>query len=155
MNWGAYISIITLSCVKFMFSPALGPAFDLHWVEAYIAAIIGGLFSTLAIYYLSGYLKRKHHEKTVAKRLKLIAEGKRHQLPKAFSKRNKTIIRLKNRIPVVPFCLWIPYFLSIPVGTIICSKFYGKRKIALPAMLAGVILNGFISTIIVYFIKNG
>ncbi len=155
MNWGAYLSIITLSFVKFMFSPGLGPLFDLHWIETYIAAIIGGTLSTLIIFYLSSTIKKRHHQKTVAKRMRLIAEGKKDQLPKSFTKRNKTIVRLKNRIPVIPFCLWIPYFLSIPVGTIICSKFYGKRKVALPAMLIGVLLNGFISTIVVYFIKNG
>lgn len=153
MNWGAYISIFTLSCIKFMFSPALGPAFDLHWLETYIAAIVGAGVTMLAIYYLSDQLQKRHHKKVVARRKQLIAEGRQSELPKIFTRKNKLIVKLKRKIPVIPFCLWIPFFLSIPIGTIICTKFYGKRKIALPTMLIGVLVNGLLTTLLVYFVK--
>ena len=155
MNWGGYLSVIALSCVKFMFSPALGPAFDLHWLKTYLAAIIGASITTFVIFYLSEQLQKRNHKKVVAKRLKLIAEGRANELPKIFSRKNKMIVKLKRKIPVIPFCMWVPYFISIPVGTIICAKFYGKNKVALPSMLAGIVLNGLVTTLLVYFVNNG
>ncbi len=154
MNWGAYISIVTLSCIKFMFSPALGPALDLHWLETYISAIFGAIVTMLVIYYLSEQLQKRNHNKVVAKRKKLIAEGRSNELPKIFTRKNKIIVKLKRKIPIIPFCLWAPFVLSIPVGTIICTKFYGKNKLTLPTMVIGVLINGLISTLLVYFIAK-
>lgn len=155
MQWVALSTVFLTAMVKFMFSPALGPALDLSYIETYISNAAGALVSMTVFYFAAEFFLKRSHQKKVKKYQEALDAGMTPAPKKVFTKRNKVIIRIKNRIGIIPFAFWAPFFLSIPVGSIITAKFFGKRKMTFPLMIAGVFLNNTITVSFVYFIKNG
>ena len=63
---------------------------------------------------------------------------------------NKGIISMKRSIGIIGIAFWAPFFLSIPLGSIITAKFYGHKKNTFLLIIAGIFLNGLITTGITY-----
>ena len=63
---------------------------------------------------------------------------------------NKWVIRMKRSIGIIGIAFWAPFFLSIPLGSIITAKFYGHNKNTFLLIMAGICLNGLITTGITY-----
>ena len=57
---------------------------------------------------------------------------------KPFTKGNKFIVRLKLKLGIYGISFYAPLFLSVPIGTIITAKFYGKEKKSLKARKQGI-----------------
>lgn len=155
MQWVALSTVFFTAMVKFMFSPALGPALSLSYFETYFANMAGAFVSMTVFYFAAEFFLNRSHQKKVQKYREAIIAGVEVVPKKSFTKRNKTIVRLKNRIGIVPFCLWAPFLLSIPIGTIITAKFFGKRRMTYPLMIIGIVLNNTITVSFVYFIRDG
>lgn len=139
--------------VKFMFSPLIGPTFDLTFMETYIANLAGALIAMTLFYFAAEYFLKRNHNNKIKKYKIALASGKALKKQKIFTKRNKTIVRLKNKIGIIPFSFWAPLLLSIPIGSIITAKFFGKRKWTYPLMVIGATLNNSIIVSLVYFLK--
>lgn len=154
MQWVALGSVFLTAMVKFMFSPALGPALKLSYFETYFANMAGALVSMTIFYFAAEFFLKRSHQKKVQRYRDAVAAGIEVSPHKSFTKRNKTIIRLKNKIGIVPFSLWAPFLLSIPIGSIITAKFFGKRKSTFPLMILGIVLNNTLTVSFVYFVKN-
>lgn len=155
MQWVGLSTVFFTAMVKFMFSPAIGPAVNLSYIETYVANAAGALVSMTVFYFAAEFFLKRSHKKKVEKHLLALNSGATIEPKKIFTKRNKTIVRLKNKIGVVPFGLWAPFLLSIPIGSIITAKFFGKRKITYPLMIVGIFLNNTITVSLVYLLKNG
>jgi hypothetical protein len=63
------------------------------------------------------------------------ASGKEIKHKKKFTPTNKKIIRLKKSLGVFGITFLAPLLLSIPVGTIIVAKFFGKQRFTYPLLL--------------------
>lgn len=150
MNWSGITTVFLFGTVKFLFSPATGPAVGLTPYETFFANLAGGLLSMTIFYFAAEKLLKSSHNKKVAKNKQLIAAGKSPIIKNSFTKRNKIIIRVKKKIGMLAFCFYVPLFLSIPVGSMITAKFYGKRKATFPLMVLGAIINNFIIVALVY-----
>lgn len=155
MQWVGLSTVFFTAMVKFMFSPALGPAVKLSYIETYIANAAGAIVSMTIFYFAAEFFLKRSHQKKVQKHKAAIAAGIDVPHKPAFTKRNKTIIRLKNKIGIIPFSFWAPFFMSIPIGSIIVAKFFGKRKMTFPLMVIGIFLNNTITVSLVYFLKDG
>ncbi len=155
MQWVGLSTVFFMAMVKFMFSPALGPAVKLSYFETYIANAAGAIVSMTIFYFAAEFFLKRSHQKKVQKYKAAIAAGVEIQHKPIFTKRNKTIIRLKNKIGIIPFSLWAPFLISIPLGSIITAKFFGKRKMTFPLMVIGIFLNNTITVSLVYFLKDG
>lgn len=155
MQWVGLSTVFFTAMVKFMFSPALGPALKLSYIETYFANAAGAVVSMAIFYFAAEFFLKRSHQKKVQKYKVAIASGIEVKHKPIFTKRNKTIIRLKNKIGILPFSFWAPFLLSIPIGTIITAKFFGKRKMTFPLMIIGVFLNNTITVSLVYFLKDG
>ena len=59
---------------------------------------------------------------------------------------NKLIVKIKRTLGIYGVCLFAPLFFSIPGGTIISAKFYGKDKRTFLLILFGIVVNGAITT---------
>jgi hypothetical protein len=68
------------------------------------------------------------------------------------SKSKRLILKIKNKFGMYGICILGPFILSIPIGTIIAAKMYGKSKMTYPIILFGLALNGMILTVISYLI---
>lgn len=154
MEWIALSTVFFSAMIKFMFSPLLGPLLGLTYFETFVSNALGALVAMLFSFFAADFvskIKRKRKLKKIQKMREI--HGENFQAKKIFTNKNKRIIRFKNKVGMIPFCMWAPLFLSIPIGTIITTKFYGKRRKALFYMIVGLLLNNTIIVSITYLIK--
>lgn len=153
MNWGAYLGFFGLAMIKFLFAPFGGPLAKLTFVETYLSCISGAIFCAIIFYFSAEFFMIRAHKK----RKLLIQQAKEKGIElkhkKAFTKTNKAIVRMK-RLGIVGICFYAPFFLSVPIGSIISAKFFGKDKRTFPLIVIGIGVNGLITTGLAYFIFN-
>lgn len=153
MNWIGLSTVFFSATVKFMFSPLLGPVLGLSYFETYMANAFGALTSMTFFYFAADYLNRLSLRKKVERRRRAIEAGEPIKQKKIVTKKNKLIIRLKNKVGVVTFALLAPFFMSIPIGSIVTAKFFGKRKGTYPIMIIGIFLCNTITVSLIYLLK--
>jgi uncharacterized membrane protein len=152
MHWGHYSSVFFLATFKFMFAPFTGSGIGLHYWETYIASVAGGCFSAAIFYFFSEVIIKYTHKKKIEKRERLLKEGKPVIKKKIFTKTNRSIISVKHKLGIIGVCFFCPLFLSVPVGSIISAKFYGKLKKTFPLIVLGMFVNAAITTALAYLI---
>ncbi|MCO5261151.1 MAG: hypothetical protein M9916_13510 [Crocinitomicaceae bacterium] len=153
MKWVALSTVFFTGMIKFMFAPTLGPLLNLTYFETYIANGLGALVIMTICFYAADYFCKLTIRRRKIKTQKAIIEGKSIAKKKIFTRRNKLIVRFKNKVGLIPFSLFAPYFLSIPIGSIIVAKFFGRKKKTFPWMIVGLLLTNFISVSVVYLLK--
>lgn len=146
MNWTAISSVLVLATVKFLLAPSSGRAMDLPFWETYFAALIGGSLSATFFYFFSEMML-KISEKRKAKKL-----ASNQPIKRKSSKSKRLILKIKNKFGMYGICILGPFILSIPIGTIIAAKMYGKSKMTYPIILIGLAMNGMILTLISYLV---
>lgn len=151
MKIGLYITFFLLSTFKFLFTPFGGPAAELTFFETYFVCCAGGIFSATIFYFASEYFIKRSHIKRVRLKKEAMEKGIEIIQKKKFTTTNKFIVRLKRRFGIYGVSLFAPLFLSVPIGTIITAKFYGKEKKTYPLILLGMFVNGLITTSLAYF----
>ena len=150
MNWGVIISVFFLSTVKFMFAPFTGYGLGLNFWEAYISSVAGGTFGAAFFYYASEIFIKISHKKKIQKEISYQEKGLVFPKKKKFTKTNRFIIRLKRRLGIYGICFWAPFFLSVPIGSIVAAKFYGKLSRTFPLIFFGMCLNALITCSLAY-----
>ncbi|MBI1837708.1 MAG: hypothetical protein HYR91_10640 [Flavobacteriia bacterium] len=151
MDLGKYSIFFLLSMVKFLFAPFGGPASGLTFFETYISCIAGAIISASIFYFMSEYFLKKAHEKRHQKIHEAIQNGIELPHKNKFTKTNKFVVKMKLKLGIYGVAIFAPLFLSIPLGTIITAKFYGKEKSTYPIILMGIVMNGLILCGIAYF----
>jgi hypothetical protein len=152
MNWAALTTVFLLSIVKFMFAPFSGRGLGLPFWETFLACLAGGIFGAAIFYFSSELLIKYTHKRRVIKKQQMIAQGLDYKEKKKFTRTNRFIIRVKRSLGIYGISLWAPFFLSVPVGSIITAKFYGKQKATFPLIILGLVINGFVMSALVYLI---
>ena len=152
MNWGLLSTVFLLATVKFMFAPSTGCGLGLPFWETYLTAAAGGTFGAAIFYYSSELLLKYSHKKKLGKREEMEKNGIPFIPKKKFTKTNRFIIRLKRTLGIYGICFWAPFFLSVPIGSIIVAKFYGHLKKTFPLIVIGMFLNALIMTSLSYLI---
>jgi len=150
MKWGLYAVFFGLSTVKFMFTPFGGIAAKFSFIETYLSCVSGAIFSAAVFYFSSEYFLKRAHLKRKAARLEAQRTGVPLKQKKKFTRMNKFIVRIKRRFGIIGVSMYAPFFLSVPVGSIIAAKFYGKDKRTFPLIVFGMFFNGAITTGIHY-----
>ena len=150
MNWTGYISLATLATIKFMFSAIPGPALGLNYVETVISIFVGAVISAAFFFFSAEYFMQRAQNK----RIKLMQEahknGETIAQKRVFSRMNKGVVRLKIRFGKIGICFWAPFLLSVPLGSIIVAKFYGKYSFTFLYVIIGMLINSLITSFIVY-----
>ena len=149
MNWGV-ISLFGVSTVKFLFAPFGGKIAGLTFIETYVSCCSGAIVSAAIFYFLSNYFIKKSIEKNEKIRKDFLDQGIPIPVKKRFTRMNKGVIRMKRSIGIIGIAFWAPFFLSIPLGSIITAKFYGHNKNTFLLIMTGIFLNGLITTGITY-----
>ena len=152
MDWASISSIFLFSTIKFLFAPFAGVPLGLHFYETYFAAVAGGTVSSAFFYFGSGRLMLYFKKRAELKNNKLAASGKKIKEKKKFTRSNKFIAQLRRKLGKVGICFWAPFFLSVPIGSIIAAKFYGGDKNTFLFIAFGMLLNGAITTFLAYVI---
>lgn len=149
MNWGAYSALFSLATFKFMFAAFPGPALGLSFIETFLCVFSGGTISAAVFYFSSDFFMLRASQKRIKKMKRLKEEGKPI---KKFTFMNKFIVRCKNKFGIYVICFWAPFFLSVPFGSIVAAKFYGKLRLTFLYIALGMLINSCITTFLAYVI---
>lgn len=146
--------LFIFSIIKFFFTPLGGPGLGLSFWETYFTCVAGGIFGATIFYFSANYFMKRAKEKYNALRQKHLDEGKPFTEKRKFTRGNKFIVRVKMRLGIIGTAMWVPLFLSVPLGCIITAKFYGDDKRTFPIIVFGMFFNGAIMTSIAYFLMG-
>ena len=150
MNWGIIASVFFLATFKFMFAPFTGSGLNLTFWETYFSSVAGGTVGAAIFYFSSELLLKYSHRKKVKKQDELERKGLPIPIKKKFNRTNRFIIRLKQKLGIIGICFWAPFFLSVPIGSIIAAKFYGKSRKTYPLIVLGMFVNAMITSLLAY-----
>lgn len=125
--WSLYWVLFGLGTVKFMFSQATGVAMGLSFLEVFIPTTLGAWVCATIFYWLAEYFNKRYHRRKIKNYQKRVAKGLPPRKKKVFTRANKTIVKLKLGIGFYGIATLTPLFLSVPIGSIIVAKFYGKK----------------------------
>ena len=143
----AYLIVFFFGTTKFLLAPFIGiNGFGLSTFETYITVSLGGIFGATLFYYLGNKLIDISQKKRLKKLAKLIEAGK--PLPKIMTKTNKTIIKVKHLFGIWGLAFLTATFISIPIGSIICAKFYHHNKFSIFIIYLFVLINALILSFI-------
>ncbi|MCB0476810.1 MAG: hypothetical protein KDC84_01525 [Crocinitomicaceae bacterium] len=152
MHFGFVITVLLTGTWKFMFTPALSFGLGFNFLETWVLSCGGAVFSAFIFYYSADFFMLRAARKRKEKYHQALAKGITIPRKKQMTRMNKIIVILKKKVGWYAISFWVPLFLSIPIGSIIVAKFYGKRLFTFPLIVIGILLNGLIITTISYFI---
>jgi hypothetical protein len=152
MAWGSLLTVFFTATVKFMFAPFAGNGMGLPFWETFLAAFAGGTFGSAVFYFFSELMMSISHKQKIKKHEEMERKGLPIPIKKKFSKTNKFIIRIKHKLGIYGICFWAPFFLSVPIGSIIVAKFYGKLHKTFPLIILGMAINSMIMTGVAYLL---
>lgn len=154
MSWGLYFGFFGLSMIKFLFAPFGGPAAGLTFIETYLSCIAGAMVCAFIFYFSAEFFMKRAHNKRVEGIKEALKMGIELKRKKVFTKTNKLVVKMKRKLGIYGISMYAPLFLSVPVGSIITAKFYGKDKRTFPLILGGIVINGLITSGLAYGINH-
>ena len=146
MKWGALSSVFIFSTIKFLFAPFTGPGLGLNFIETYSASVAGAIVCALVFYFSSEFFMKRAREKRHKLYHEALEKGIELKNKKKFTVLNKSIVKIKKRLGIYGIAIYAPFFMSIPLGSIITAKFYGKEKKTFFIILFGIFMNALITT---------
>ena len=153
MNLAGLSSIFFLATFKFSVSTIPGPAAGLSFVETFLSAFLGGSISAAFFYFASEFVIQWMQKRRLKKEELLLQQGKEIKKKKIFTKLNRFIFVIKSKLGVYGICFWVPFFFSVPLGSILVAKFYGKEVRTYPLIVLGMAINALITTSLVYSVN--
>lgn len=139
-----------LGTFKFMVAPLAGPPFKLTFWETYFSCIAGAACCAALFYFPAELLMKRAKIKKYNQIQYARHHGLEYKQKPIFTKLNKLIIRIKKRFGFVVIAMFAPFFLSVPLGSIVVAKFYGKEKSTFFFMLLGISVSGLATTSLTY-----
>lgn len=147
-----YLAMAALATVKFMFAPLYGKGVGLTFFETYISLISGGILTAFIFFKFTHKLLERSKKKRFQRRKDALDMGFEYFEPKKFTRTNKLVVRTRRRFGFFVCSFFFPFLLSVPLGTIIATKFFGSRTLFFPIVALGLSFNGLLATILVYLI---
>lgn len=154
MKFGVYSAFFFFSMFKFLLTPFGGPKAHLTFFETYFSCVSGAIVSATIFYFMSEFLMIRNQKKKILLLKQSIESGIALPYKKRFTKTNKFIVRMKIKLGLFGIAMYAPLFLSVPIGSIIAAKFYGKEKKTFPIIVLGMFVNGFMTTGLAYLIAD-
>ncbi|MBW7936796.1 MAG: hypothetical protein H3C71_06615 [Flavobacteriales bacterium] len=107
----------------------------LSFGEALLFALCSGVFGILVFMFLSTKLLRAWEWL-----MEKIGANKNKKKKKIFTKRNRMLVRMKNKYGLAGIALLSPIIISIPVGAFLAVRYFKDKKKIFLYMLTGVVL---------------
>lgn len=133
-----------------MFASIPGAVAGIPAWQTYLTTCLGGVFGAVIFYFGSELFLVMNRKKTARKRHEAQTKGIPYKEKKKFTRLNKFVVHIKWKLGIYGVCFWAPFFLSVPVGSIIAAKFYGRKKITFPLIVLGMFMNGLVTTGVAY-----
>jgi len=158
------INVFLLATVKYFYTPMYAFIIGLGFFETLLTVWIGGVSGFFAFYYISNILILsarvlkpviiKHTPESVLSRLRSWKHqrAQKRKGRKKFSKRNKLVVKTRNKYGLWGICLLTPVLLSIPLGAFLLRKYYHSEKKAIPVMIFTILVEGALISVISWYI---
>lgn len=153
------LSILLISAVKFLVGAPTSYLFGYSYIHTILNTTFGGWLGVLFFYYTGRWifsrfpawqrrLKRFYH-KLIGVPVHLQQSLNPTRQKKIFTKRNRTIVGIRNKFGFPGLIILTPVILSIPIGTFLILKYYSHRRdllgwLSISVMVWSVILSTFI-----------
>ncbi len=149
------IVTILLASVKFaMTFPLAILEFKFSFFETILWMNIGGILGVFFFAYLSESLIRWIKNLISQRKRKLGIVEKPKKKKKIFTKRNRRIIRIKQRYGLIGIALTTPLLLSIPIGVFLAVRYYPRSRTKYVFLIGSNIAWSFIYTSFYMFWKE-
>jgi hypothetical protein len=159
------LHVILLASVKYIITLPYAMVIGLEYKQAIFAVLIGGIGGFLFFYYLSKPVFRavdkywpvicKYGPPVIRAKYKVWCERKQvRRKTKVFSRKNRTIAKIKRTYGLWGIVLTTPLFLTIPVGAFLASKYYSRRKYIVGYMILSIIGWAAVLSILVHLFPN-
>ncbi len=113
--------------------------------EITISSALGGSFSAFVFYFASERVIAFQKKRQELKVLKGNSKPKRK-----FTRANKWVVKIKQTFGILGITLLAPLLLSVPVGSMVCAKFYSENKYTFPLMLLWIGMNSVLLNLLWY-----
>jgi hypothetical protein len=123
-----------------------------NFLEVFLTTFVGCIVSMAFFYFTSDFLMARAANKRVVLRNKAIREGVELKRKKIFTRTNKLMVKVKRKFGVYAFTFIVPLIFSIPLGSILCAKFYGHHKKTYLLMVINMGIYGVVSSVLMVFI---
>lgn len=149
MNVSQIILTILSSSVKFaMTFPLVIMQFKFSFVETILWTNIGGIVGIYFFAFLSDKVIVWWNRTFRQKRMELKSQGK---TKKTFTKKNRRIVRIKQRYGLIGIALSTPFLLSIPVGTFLVIRYYRSSRLKFAYLIGANLIWSVIYTLFYIF----
>jgi hypothetical protein len=101
---------------------------DPNFIQLFLPPTVGAMLTMTVFYFSSEYLMLRASRKKAEKRKAALAKGIVYKEKKKFTFINKTIVRAKMKLGILGVTILAPLFMSIPIGSVVCAKFYKHKK---------------------------
>jgi hypothetical protein len=113
--------------------------------EITISSALGGSFSSFLFYFASERVISFQKKRLELKALKGNVKPKRK-----FTRANKWVVKIKQTFGILGITLLAPLLLSVPVGSMVCAKFYSDNRYTFPLMLLWIGMNSVLLNLLWY-----
>ena len=142
------ILVIISSTWKFAATfPLAVYVFKMSFVETILYTNIGGLLGIVFFTFLSKGIIR------LIEVIRLKNKSSRKKPKNIFTKRNRRLVTIKNKYGLPGIVFLTPVLLSIPIGSFLIEKYYGKNKINFLFLVLSNVIWSFIYTVIYMKLK--
>ncbi|MDP4267314.1 MAG: hypothetical protein Q8880_07765 [Bacteroidota bacterium] len=139
------LQVFSLSAIKFIIAPLLAFKYGFNFYQTILITTIGGISGVIFFYYLSEWLVKKYNifyprikaffysikksksQKPAHHHLHIPGETFIREV-KIFTRRNRMIIRSKNKYGLIGIALLTPVLFSIPIGAFIAYRYFSHKK---------------------------
>lgn len=141
LNLPLFLTGFFFGTFKFLFAhwttyaTAVGMGYEPHYYEIFISVTSGAWLSMAMFYFLSELLMKNAAKKRHENYQKAKASGMPMPAKKKFTRVNKGLVKMKRSLGIYGITMIAPLILSIPIGSIVCAKFFGHEKKTFPLML--------------------
>ncbi|NQY10852.1 MAG: hypothetical protein HRT71_15245 [Flavobacteriales bacterium] len=155
MNWGLVslgfgMGMFKFSVAHWVAYHSLGAGSIETILEIFVSVTAGAWLSMSFFFFSSSLLMRKAAEKRARTLEAYLKSGEEIKRKKTFTLFNKSIVWIKRNIGIYGITFLAPLLLSIPVGSIVCAKFYGKQKQIFPLMMLFSVIYSFLMCLWMY-----
>ncbi|MFD1552019.1 hypothetical protein DNU06_01035 [Putridiphycobacter roseus] len=153
MKWGWYLYGFGLGTIKYLPAQWLlvmslnSSDTKLNFIEIFLSTYIGALVCMTVFYFGSEFFIERSLKKNKLKEAEALSKNLPFEAKRKFTRINKLIVKVRRSLGIYAFTFLAPLFLSIPLGSIACAKFYGHYKKTFVLMVLFMGIYGFVMTL--------
>lgn len=144
--------VVIISGIKFLFAPFISIGYGFNYFQTVLFTTLGGIAGLFFFYYLSRWMIRLYFKLCPViisyfggekARIALQESQCRKPNRKKFTRKNKSIVNIRNKYGLLGIVLLTPVLLSIPIGAFLAQKYYSKKNNVLVYLSLSVLMWSF------------